>query len=49
MASAYLSCTIWFLRTLVWKNEIPHTKLGKRIVFDKVDLDRYVDQLKQVA
>ena len=45
-AAAYLGATVWFVRTLAWSRNIPHLILGKRMVFDKADLDRYVDSLK---
>ncbi len=48
-AAAYLSTTPWFIRSLVWAKSIPHVRLGKRILFDRADLDRYVDQQKKVA
>jgi len=48
-AATYLSSTIWQMRTLVWEKKIPHVRLGKRILFDRADLDRFVDSLKEVA
>jgi excisionase family DNA binding protein len=46
-AASYLSATIWFVRTLAWSKAVPHLRLGKRILFDRADLDRYIDQAKQ--
>jgi excisionase family DNA binding protein len=48
-AATYLGATVWFMRTLVWRREIPHLVFGKRIVFDRADLDRYVDSQKVCA
>lgn len=45
-AAAYLGSTEWFIRTLTWKKAIPFTILGKRHVFDRVDLDAYMQNLK---
>lgn len=41
-AATYLGCTIWFMRTLAWERRVPFLKLGKRIVFDRVDLDAFI-------
>jgi len=48
-AAKYLSTTVWCIRTLVWAKKIPSVTLGKRLLFDRADLDRYVDELKKVA
>jgi excisionase family DNA binding protein len=49
-AASYLGTTIWQIRTLVWSKKIRHVRFGKRILFDRADLDRYVDdQLKEAA
>ena len=48
-AAAYLSTTKCCIRHLVWRNEVPHIRLGKKILFDRADLDRYVEKLKEVA
>lgn len=45
-AAAYLGTTVWFIRSLGWSEAIPVIKLGKRWLFDKADLDAYVDQIK---
>lgn len=45
-AAAYLSCTIWAVRSLVWNREVPSLKIGNRILFDKKDLDAYVEAQK---
>ena len=45
-AAFYLACTIPAVRQLQWSRSVPFLKIGKRIVFDRADLDRYVDAQK---
>lgn len=45
-AAAYLGATEWFIYTLTWKRAIPFAKIGKRLVFDRVDLDTYIQNAK---
>jgi excisionase family DNA binding protein len=37
------------MRSLVWEKKIPHVKLGRRFLFDRADLDKFVEVLKEVA
>jgi len=46
-AAAYLSCTVWFVRTLIWEGRIPFLKLGKRLLLDRSDLDAFVGAQKE--
>jgi excisionase family DNA binding protein len=49
-AACYLGTTIWQMRTLVWSKKIRHVRIGKRILFDRADLDKFADeQLRQAA
>jgi excisionase family DNA binding protein len=48
-AAAYLSTSVHAVRQLQWGREIPSLKIGKRLLFDKKDLDRYVDLAKAGA
>lgn len=48
-AAAYLGTTVWFIRNLGWSDAIPVIKLGSRWLFDKADLDAYVDRVKAQA
>jgi excisionase family DNA binding protein len=48
-AAVYLGSTTWFVRSLVWDRKLPKLKLGKRLVFDRVDLDKFIDALKEAA
>jgi excisionase family DNA binding protein len=45
-AAQYLACSVHAIRQLQWSRAIPSLKIGKRIQFDRADLDRYVDQTK---
>jgi excisionase family DNA binding protein len=45
-AAAYLSCTVWCIRSLIWSRKIPYLKLGKRFLIDRADLDSFVEQEK---
>ena len=47
-AAAYLGVAVWTLRDLEWRGELPAIRsLGKRILFDRADLDRLVEQKKE--
>jgi excisionase family DNA binding protein len=45
-ASAYLSTTVWAMRKLAWSKEVPHVRLGTRILFDRLDLDSFINRAK---
>jgi len=34
------------MRKLAWAKDVPHLKLGTRILFDKRDLDSFIDRAK---
>jgi len=49
-AAQYLGVAVWQLRHLEWGGELPSVRnLGKKILFDRTDLDRLVDQRKAGA
>jgi excisionase family DNA binding protein len=48
-AAAYLGTTVWFIRNLGWSESVPVVKLGNRWLFDKTDLDAFVDRVKARA
>jgi len=53
-AAEYLGTTQWFIRTQCWEYKkggegLPFLILGKRIVIDRADLDRYIDKQKAAA
>jgi excisionase family DNA binding protein len=43
-AAVYLSTTVPFIRTLIYRRELPFLKAGKKYVIDLVDLDKWVDR-----
>jgi len=46
-AAHYLGCTIWSVRELIWKGQLPYTRFGKRFQLDRQDLDELVDREKR--
>jgi excisionase family DNA binding protein len=48
-AAAYMGCTVWAARKLAWERELPFCKIGGRLLFDRADLDRYIDMQKTAA
>ncbi len=45
-AASYLGVSVWTIRGLGWDGEIPQVKIGRRVLYDRVDLDRYIEQSK---
>lgn len=45
-AAIYLSTSTHAIRQLGWGGEIPSLKIGKRVLFDKSDLDAFVNAQK---
>ena len=45
-AAAYLSATVWFVRRLAWEKQVPFLHFGNRLLFDRADLDRFVESRK---
>lgn len=45
-AATYLAATVWFIRTLAWGHKVPFLHFGNRLLFDKRDLDTFVEQQK---
>ena len=45
-AAAYLGISYWMLRDLTFRGEVPHVKIGRRILVDRFDLDAYLDRAK---
>ncbi len=44
--SRYLSVSDWTVRQMVWRGDLPHVRLGKRILIDARDLDGWIDRAK---
>jgi len=47
-ASQYLSLSYWTIRDMVSRGEIPHVRAGRRVLIDVRDLNRWIDQNKEV-
>lgn len=47
--AAYLSCTVWAVRELAWAQKVPFVKIGRRLLFDIQDLNRFVERNKVPA
>ena len=45
-AATYLGISYWTLRDLTFRGEVPHVKIGRRILIDRLDLDAYLDRVK---
>jgi excisionase family DNA binding protein len=46
-AAAYLGSSVWFVRNLVWDRKLPRLRFGIRLVFDRIDLDAYIEARKE--
>lgn len=46
-AASYLSTSVWAIRSLAWSKEVPHVRVGRRVLFDLRDLDRYIERSKE--
>lgn len=42
-ASAYLNTSVGSIRNMVYRGQLPAKKLGNRLRFKKIDLDRLLD------
>ena len=45
-AASYLGVSYWTVRDLVFRHDLPHVKIGRRILVDRMDLDAYLDRSK---
>ena len=45
-AASYLGISYWTVRDLVFRHELPHVKIGRRILVDRIDLDAYLERSK---
>lgn len=45
-AAEYLGATIWFVRTVAWGKKIPSVTFGNRLLFDRADLDAFIERSK---
>jgi excisionase family DNA binding protein len=49
MAAVYLSTSVWHMRQLVWEKKLPEVRFGTKLMFDRKDLDQFIDGLKERA
>lgn len=45
-ASTYLGRSVWSVRELIWKGELPSVKVGRRVHLDIYDLDAFIEKNK---
>lgn len=45
-AAQYLASTTWAVRKLAWASVVPYIRLGAKILFDRADLDLFVEHAK---
>jgi hypothetical protein len=45
--AAYLSCTVWAARTLLWAGEITFIQIGKKHLVDVRDADAFIERRKK--
>jgi excisionase family DNA binding protein len=45
-AAQYLATTTWAVRKMAWAKDIPHLRIGTRMLFDLIDLNRFIDRAK---
>ncbi len=38
----YLGISLWTLREIIWRGELPHAHIGRHVLVDLADLDRYI-------
>jgi excisionase family DNA binding protein len=44
-----LSSSVWAIRALLWNNEIPHIKIGRKFLIDPADLRAFIQRKKEAA
>ncbi len=45
-SATYLGVSVWTIRDLGWNGEISEVKIGRRKLFDREDLDRFIERSK---
>ncbi|MGC2529785.1 MAG: helix-turn-helix domain-containing protein [Candidatus Acidiferrum sp.] len=48
-AARYLSCSVKFVRTLIWSRQIKYVKVGRRFVIATAELDRWLSENQRHA
>jgi excisionase family DNA binding protein len=46
-AAAYLGLSPWTVRSLQWKGKLPRVDLGRKLLFDRADLDALIERQKE--
>ncbi len=46
-AASYLRLSPWTVRSLGWNGEIPQVKIGRRVLYDREDLNRFIESNKR--
>ncbi len=41
-AAPYLGGSLWTFRKSIWRGELPHVRIGRNVLVDLADLDRYI-------
>jgi excisionase family DNA binding protein len=44
-AAQYLNCAVWAIREMHWGGKVRGVTVGRRLLFDRAALDKYVDAL----
>lgn len=47
--AAYLGVSVRTAKQLAADGEIPKVPIGHRVLFDKVDVDRYIERIKRAS
>ena len=48
-AAHYLGTSVWMVRQLGYERKLPGIKLGHKVLFDRADLDLFVETQKAAA
>jgi hypothetical protein len=45
---AVYGLTTWYWRTCIWRGDIPHLQLGRKLVVDRRDIDAFIEKNKVI-
>ena len=40
--------TLWFWRSAIWRGDLPHLQLGRKLVVDSNDVDAWIERQKVI-
>jgi predicted DNA-binding transcriptional regulator AlpA len=40
--------TVWFWRTAIWRGDLPHLQLGRKLAVDARDVDEWIERKKVI-